>query len=233
MIQVLTNWNEIAQAALFLGRHNLPKHRSAEKNWDLYHLYQIIDPLPRHAKIIDLGCGGLDTLKFLHALSFENLTGVDLNIPLLDRIQQLARMWKQKKLKKPFTLRRQDLTQTGFPNASYDFATCISVIEHGVDFDRFLQESARLLKPGGILFVTADYWQEPIDTSDIAGQFQLAWNILSEKDIERILQVAAQYQLQPLVNSPIPPCQDKCVVWNHKEYTFICLVFRKTNGNNK
>jgi SAM-dependent methyltransferase len=227
MIKVLTSWDEIAQANLFLGRNNLPKHRSAEKNWDLYRLYQLINPLSRDAQIIDLGCCGLDTLKFLQNLSFQNLIGVDLNIPLLDRLWQIHRMWDQKTLKKPFRLYRKDLTHTGLPAGIFDLATCISVIEHGVDFERFLQESARLLKPGGILFVTADYWQEPIDTSDVAGQFGLTWNILSQIDIERIIQLADQNHLQPLEHGLLPSCQDKCAVWNHKEYTFICLAFRK------
>jgi 2-polyprenyl-3-methyl-5-hydroxy-6-metoxy-1,4-benzoquinol methylase len=230
MIKVLTNWQEIGEATKFLSKKNLPKHRSGEKNWDLVLLCQLIDPLSRNAKIIDLGCSGVDTLKFLHSMSFNNLIGVDLNITMLDRINQLAKMWQHKTLHPPFKLRKIDLTNTAFPASHFDFAACISVIEHGVDFERFIREATRLLKPDGILFVTADYWEEKIDTTDVEGEFGLTWKILAKDDVHHIIETASQNGLSPYENTTIPPCREKCVVWNNKEFTFISLAFKKANN---
>ncbi|MBN2210506.1 MAG: class I SAM-dependent methyltransferase [Sedimentisphaerales bacterium] len=184
--------------------------------------------LNRSAAVIDLGCSGIDTLKFLSYMGFMNLRGVDLNVTLIDRIMQLVH-WKRLKFARlPFRLKHGDLMQTHFPAGSYDLATCISVLEHGVDTERFLTETARLLKPDGRLFVTADYWEIPIDTSDVADQFHLPWKVLSRSDIEQILQIAQQKGLNLLNDSDIPSCAEPCVAWNGKEFTFIALGFVKS-----
>ena len=40
----------------------------------------------------------------------------------------------------------------------------MSVIEHGVPLKPYFEEMYRLLKPGGILITSTDYYPEPIDT---------------------------------------------------------------------
>ncbi len=224
---ILQNWNDIGTACKFLSQNKLPKHQSPEKNWDLYHLYHLVAEKNRSAAIIDLGCSGLDTLKLLSYMGFTNLQGVDLHITLLDYARQLAQWKRLQFARRPYRLRRGDLMQTRFAASSYDIVTCISVIEHGVDMERFLVEAARLLKPGGQLFVTADYWQTPIDTSDVEKQFRLPWKILSRQDIEKMVLIAGQKGLKPAGNEHIPPCAEPCVTWNGKDFTFIALEFVK------
>lgn len=226
MIKILGNWDEIGAAVNFLGRQKLPRHGSAEKCWDLYHLHQVARDLPRSAPVIDLGCSGLHVLKFLHALGFSDLLGVDLNVTGLDRALRLRLMAREKTWRPPFRLRRGDLTRTHLPDASFNLATCVSVIEHGVDVNAFLAEAARLLRPGGRLFITADYWEEPL-APVAAGEFGLPWRILTRLDIEALLQTARELGLNPIGNSNIPNCAEKCVYWNGRDYTFITLGLRK------
>lgn len=227
MIRVLQNWEEIGSAHKFLALNDLPRHGSAEKCWDLRLLYDIVEPLPRTAKIIDLGCSGVHTLKFLYALGFQNLTGVDLKPAVTDRINQVLRMWRGRTLTRPFKLYRRDITQTRFPQKTFDLATCVSVIEHGLDFEKFLIESSRILKPGGLLFVTADYWQEKIDISGDPGEYGLAWNILCKKDIEDIIELAGRFEFELYEDGGIPKCADRCTAWHRREFTFIAVVLRK------
>ena len=92
MIKVLQDWVEIGEANKSLGRLALPKHSSAEKNWDFYQLYQLMESQQRELKIVDLGCGGGDTLRLLGAMGFENLLGIDLSIRLQDRLRQILGM---------------------------------------------------------------------------------------------------------------------------------------------
>ena len=227
MINVLQNWQEIGEATMGLGRCGLPKHASGEKCWDLYKLHEIVDPLPRSAKVIDLGCSGVCTLKLLHTMGFDSLFGVDLKPQLTDRISQLSRMWRGRTLNRPFRIHKRDLTRTGFPADRFDVATCISVIEHGVDLSAFLQEASRILMPGGLLYVTADYWEDKIDVSDCAGEFGLPWKIFSKDEIEHFLELAGQFGFSPSQNANIPACSQKCIVWQQKEYTFISLALMK------
>src|ERR1700730_12004566 len=57
-----------------------------------------------------------------------------------------------------------DITSTGFSDQSYAFVACLSVIEHGVEIESFMTEAARLLKRGGCLFLSFDYWNDPVET---------------------------------------------------------------------
>lgn len=157
MIKVLKEWNEIGRAYKFLLKNKIPIHHTCEKNWDLYNLFQLVEHLPRNIKIIDLGCGGSKALKLLYKMGFTNLYGVDLSISIRDRISQIIRMWKKRTLRLPFHLYKKNITQTGFPDEFFDVGICISVIEHGVDFRKFLDEAYRILKEGALLFITTDY----------------------------------------------------------------------------
>jgi SAM-dependent methyltransferase len=229
MIKVLQNWEEIGLANKSLGRGDLPKHRSAEKNWDLYHLYTLAQPLPRAtARIIDLGCAGSHTLKFLHALGFLHLFGVDLAPNLTDRLFQLREMFHRRRLTPSFRITRGDLTRTRFPDAHFDLAVCLSVIEHGVDLEAFLAEASRLLKPGGQLFITTDYWESPLTPAPGPRPFNLPWKVYSKTDLQVLLARAARFGFTPGPDPTLPPCSDKPVVWNGLEYTFLCLVLQKS-----
>jgi SAM-dependent methyltransferase len=48
----------------------------------------------------------------------------------------------------------QDIFTNGLPDASFDVITAIEVIEHIEDDARFVRELCRLLKPGGVCYLT-------------------------------------------------------------------------------
>jgi SAM-dependent methyltransferase len=227
MIKVLKNCFEIQEANDFFRRNGLPKHgESVEKNWDLFWLCSLVKGMPKEVEIIDLGCGNLYALKLLHALGFENLWGIDLSMPLGNRLIQAYMI---RSLKVPFHLHKGDLTHTHFSSRMFDMAVCISVIEHGVNLEKFFIEAGRLLKPGGILFITTDYWEDKIHIKQIDRPFNLAWNIFCRKEIEYIIGLAAKqgFFSYKEENPVIPVCQDKCISWNSQEYTFLAMVFKK------
>jgi 2-polyprenyl-3-methyl-5-hydroxy-6-metoxy-1,4-benzoquinol methylase len=70
---------------------------------------------------------------------------------------------EQKKLG-PITYKYGDITPTDYDSATFDVISCLSVIEHGVDPKEYFREASRILKPGGILITSTDYWQSQIDT---------------------------------------------------------------------
>ena len=227
MIRVLQDWREIGEACKFLGRKGLPRHQSGEKAWDFQLLYGLVEELGREAKIIDLGCSGVDTLRLLHAMGFKHMHGVDLQVGWRDRMRQAVLM-RRGGWRRPFRLHQRNLTRTGFAAGTFEVATCISVIEHGVDFEAFLREASRLLRSGGLLFVTADYWEETIDVSDDGGEYGLEWEVLSRADVEKLVLLAQRYGFELCDgDGSIPKGGEKCIVWHGQEFTFVGMAWRK------
>lgn len=227
MIKVLQDWSEIGDANNLLSKEGLPKHLSSEKNWDLSQLYNIIKSLPRDANIIDLGCGQLWTLKLLHAMEFNKLSGIDLTISWKERLRQAIRMWRGQSFKLPFNLYKGDITNLQFPDEAFDLAVCVSVIEHGVDHEKFISELNRVLTPGGLLFITTDYWEDEIESYNKHNPYDLPWKIYSKKDIEDFVRLLKHHGFVPYLDEEIPGCSDRCIVWNEQEFTFLNLVFKK------
>lgn len=48
----------------------------------------------------------------------------------------------------------QDMTRCTLPTGSYDGVLCIEVLEHIVEDEAFIEQTARILKPGGWLYLT-------------------------------------------------------------------------------
>ena len=40
----------------------------------------------------------------------------------------------------------------------------LSVVEHGVDLEAYFREMSRVLRPGGLLLSSTDYWETKIET---------------------------------------------------------------------
>ena len=58
------------------------------------------------------------------------------------------------------TLQLQSLEETNYQSNIFDFVTSLSVIEHGVDIHKYFMEMNRILKKGGLLLTSTDYWLE-------------------------------------------------------------------------
>ncbi len=229
MIKVLQGWQEIGDSILNLQSKGLPTHATAQKNWDHDVLCNALASTGRQAMIADLGCGEGHTLVLLHALGFVNLHGVDFHIDWKLKARQLLSMWREKTLKPPFNLRAGDITKTSFQPDFFDVAISISTIEHGVNAESFLAEAHRILKPGGLLFITTDYWEEKIATDNARRAFGLPWQVFCRDQIEEIVKTADKIGLRPCDKPMIPRCFERPVFWQSSTYTFIAMLFKK-NG---
>ena len=226
MIKVLQDWNELGEATLSLQRLGLPTHETPQKNWDLCALHRLTEARPQPV-VLDLGCGTGEALKLLGtARTCGELHGVDLRIPWRLRLSG----WKRQRAAgaAPFQLHRGDVMRLSFADASIDIAYAISVIEHGIDLGKFFSEVRRVLKPDGMLFVTTDYWPDPIDTDSVRA-FDLPWRIFSRQDVQTMIADADRQGLRLASQMPIPECTRPTVHWQRRDYTFIQLTFtRKT-----
>ncbi|HKN01874.1 MAG TPA: class I SAM-dependent methyltransferase [Candidatus Binataceae bacterium] len=228
MIEVLQDWKEIGNAILSLQRQYLPLHPTVQKNWDHFIIYEMVKALDRGCSIVDLGCNNGDTLAFLTAMGFRNLEGVDLHIPWRGRARQLLKMWRGRALNAPYRMRKADITDTSLKSESFDVAVSLSTVEHGVNRQAFLREVSRLLKPGGLLLVTTDYWEEKMPVAGEFVAFGQKWEPFSRDDVQVFVQEGQRVGLSPMGTGSIPDCREKMVFWNNADYTFVAMIFRKT-----
>ena len=128
------------------------------------------------------------------------------------------------------TFRYGDVTDTGLPDASLDAVTCMSVIEHGVPVRPFLAESARVLRPGGVLCVSTDYDQAPPDTSGHTA-YGGPVHIFSPSEIGALVQDARQVGLELVgdLDDTALRHPERPVHWRRLglDYTFVLLTFRR------
>jgi SAM-dependent methyltransferase len=87
-----------------------------------------------------------------------------------------------------------DLMRTGLPSGACGYVTCLSVIEHEVDFARFAAEAARLLADGGRLYVTFDFWEPRVVTR--GKLYGLAWQPLDAAAVLAFLAACAEHGLR-------------------------------------
>lgn len=212
----LKSYHEIDVAKRLLLRCKSPLHQTDEKNWDLWDFVQRLSSLdPNKARILDAGCVGNPLLGILESWGFKKLYGIDFNA------KPTYSPWG-------IQIRRGDLTRTDFDYQVFDAVTSLSVIEHGVDPDAYMREMSRILKPGGLLLTSTDYWEEPVSTRGISKKkrFGLPWKVQTPDDIRAVLKIARRWGLEP--TGPIDfSVQDKVVRWEGKEYTFLSFALQK------
>jgi SAM-dependent methyltransferase len=124
---------------------------------------------------------------------------------------------------------RGDGLRTPYPDGHFAAATCLSVIEHGVERDPFFREMHRVVAPGGYLIVSTDFWHEPIDTGD-RQKFGAPVRIFTPSDIEAILERATFNGFRPtgLIDYR---CEETTVEWLGLRYTFLDFALRRLDDS--
>ncbi|MEP0826054.1 MAG: methyltransferase domain-containing protein, partial [Nitrososphaera sp.] len=106
----------------------------------------------------------------------------------------------------------------------FDVITSLSVIEHGVNHEKYFKEMYRILKPDGLLLTSTDYWPYKINVNSqvYRGGHDM---IFSKQDIYKLLDTAASQGFA--LTEPIDfTVKDKVVYWKPTDshYTFIFLL---------
>ena len=207
---------EIEQAARMMDTAGLPPHPDRPKCWDtMLATVHAATLAPRDAPILDAGAERYSTfLPGLRRLGFTDLTGINTVFTAEDMADGVR-------------YRPGDVTRSDLPTAHFGFVACLSVVEHGVDLAAFVREQARILQPGGHLFVSFDYWEIPIETGD-AVAYGVPVRILTWADVRHMTEVADASGLEP-VSPFIFECGEKAVTWERfgLHYTFANALFRR------
>ena len=231
-VKVLKNWNEVGEAIHFLSQHNYRTHHNPIKSWDLRLIAEMVSDLGRDGLMLDLGASVLGAVRLLYEMGFRRIAGYDLTFSVFDRLLQfrdwLDLMARRRRLTLPqYRLRSKGLFDTGLQDKCASALICLSVMEHGIDQDHFFAEAARLLKLGGRLFVSTDYWEPKLDTAG-RKMFGQPWTIFSKNEIEAMLEIASNHGLVVYPEGPYDlMCGDPVVIDLPQSFTFIAMRFRR------
>jgi len=121
--------------------------------------------------VLDFGCGNGDALLALRANGCD-ARGVELDTP---RVQ-----FALKPEARPFTTLYEGGVPLPFADSSFDWIVSSEVIEHIADIEIYVGEFARLLRPGGKLFLTTP------DISSIPSSYPLGmvpWHLLESTHV--------------------------------------------------
>ena len=212
-LKSIAEWREAFENG---RRLNVPLHRTPEKNWD--HLAAVSTVLARttpSARILDAGAEFYSNLlPALFVYGYRDLHGINLSFTGPAR-------------RGPIQYLPGDLTRTPFADDSFDAITCLSVIEHGVRLENYFREMHRLLKPGGVLITSTDYYPAPIDTRGLVAH-ESPIKIFSEPEIQAALSLAHDIGLEPTGNIDLE-CKEKSIRWEPYglEYTFVIFTLQK------
>ncbi len=216
---VLRRKNAMEGATLLTEALGLTSHYDPQKNWDtLKCLFHIAAHCDRDDPILDGGSSYSTILGWLEQLGYKQLYACD----LVDRKDQFIRSGIQ------FSV--QDLTTTTYSDEFFKAVASISVIEHGVDLNAFLKEMARILKPGGILLISTDYWSEAIDCRGIYpyGKTAPEMKIFQPHELEQLCSTAQSHGLELLTALDLDT-EERAIYWERvdRAFTFAFMGFVK------
>ena len=235
---VLRNSLEVNMAKKQLKKMGLFSHHGPEKSWDTFKMIEIINAADRNSNILDVGCNGSPILPMLKRLGFRNLYGCDFVLrPRYNAtfMKIACRFYKKDYLPvvqmyndSDIKLSIQNLEKTNYPDNMFGFITSLSVIEHGININQYFKEMTRLLKNGGYLLTSTDYWPEKITSTKKVISKNLPDRVFSNDEIEGIIKVGESYGLK-LIEPMDYSYGQKVVSWKKTglEYTFIFFAMRK------
>jgi SAM-dependent methyltransferase len=102
---------------------------------------EAVAPIPSDARVLEVGCGAHGLIFYFGA---ENGVGVD---PLADHYRELFPAWQARV--RTIAAPGEELP---FEKASFDVVLCDNVVDHAESPRRILEEIARVLAPGGMLY---------------------------------------------------------------------------------
>lgn len=103
----------------------------------------------KHKRVLDVGCGGGILSESMYAIGAE-VTGIDLG----EKALNVARLHQYESgTKVDYRLVSVEQLASEQP-ASFDVVTCMEMLEHVPDPEAIVTACARLVKPGGALFLS-------------------------------------------------------------------------------
>ena len=136
------------------------------KGASLGRLVELVQPQTEW-RALDIATGAGHT-AFAFAPHVAHITASDLTLEMLTVAENLA---KEKRLEN-VDFKEADAENMPFDNATFDLVTCRIAPHHFPDIHQFLQECARVLKPGGVLAIVDNIVPEDQPAAEFVNAFE-------------------------------------------------------------
>jgi SAM-dependent methyltransferase len=204
----------------------------------------MISGAKRESFVLDVGCYESPILPLLKRLGFTNLYGCDLvlksssdcnpsfnnntnnssSFKYHEDYEPIAKMYNDKS----YNLSIRNLEDTKYRDQMFDYVTSLSVIEHGVNIEKYFREMSRIIKSNGYLLTPTVYWPDKLVNNKNILSNGSPDNIFSRDEIEKLIEIAEKNGFKLI--EPIDfQYKDKVVRWNSigLDFTFIFFAMRK------
>ena len=216
---VLRSRAELEEAAGEAVRRGFPLCDDMCKNWDtLLATEAVTRRVPKRGNVLDAGAEVYSMLlPWLRRCGYQNLLGINLSFEASFERNGIR-------------YEPGDLTRTVFPTASFDAVVCQSVIEHGIHLGRYFREMSRIIRPGGVLITSTDYFPEVIDTREQRA-FGSAIHIFSRTEVVSAIALAVSNGFA-LTSDIDLSAHERVVTWEEYSlsYTFVLLTLKRAGG---
>lgn len=215
MNEFLKTRSQITEATKWLLDNGYMSHPISAKDFELASVIKAITETP----LLDMGADG----SFVLHNSVKKLGGRNVGIDL----QEVTGSNKAEGAEYFVG----DLMHTNFSDEEFKTIVCCSVLEHSVEYKSFAKEVSRLLQNDGNLFLSFDFWPDPINTEGLL-LYGLQWNILSLENVYELLNELSKERLRVTSQTDFT-VQDKvindtyCSPFAGIGYTFSMLNFIK------
>ncbi len=123
----------------------------------------------------------------------------------------------------PITYEKADVTRTNYRASRFDAVSCLSVIEHGIEMDAYFREMSRILKPGGLLITSTDYWETPVDAKGHSA-YGVPVHVWTRNEIEAGIKMAETHGL--VLTAPLDlRSSDRVIHWQQYDLRYTFLIF--------
>ena len=203
------------------------QHHDPFKDWDLWRLFTFFEEIDfdllEKPNIYDMGCGkkfaGIkfceDVLKSQPCYFASDILKVNFKA-LENKVDFYQGLIEDVKIA---------------PN-SIDLAISLSVIEHGVNLEKFAKVLFQSLRPGGHFFITTDFWKSQMNVGHLFpyGGEMPAMFVFSPDTLQSLKNTLVNEGLTVFEdNVSSSAIEDACVYWQRMDqrYTFGAIVGKK------
>jgi SAM-dependent methyltransferase len=129
------------------------------------------------ARVLDVGCGDGINCLLVALWPVRSVVGIDMELPLFEAVERrdlvrrlTAQVCRETQLtgdideilkRLPVRLMKMDATAMAFDDDTYDLLISRSAIEHIVPVEKAFEEMARVVRPGGLIYLSTDPYFSP------------------------------------------------------------------------